>query len=322
VNRRAAQLIDAGIAFVEATVVRCAAPSSARPGDRAIVLGDGTIEGFVGGSCADSTVRLQALRALETGEPLLLRILPGERDGPGDEEGAIVVANPCLSGGALELFLEPHLPPPRVAIAGESPVARALAELCEPLGLRARLGAVAEPGDFAAVIASLGHGDEDAVRRGLEAGCEYVGLVASRVRGAAVLDELRADGVDEDALARVRTPAGLDIAARTHAEIALAILAELVAVRRAPAVPAGVAPALPAAVTAPAAGAVATPGGAAAPATADSVEPAADARALRPCEAVDPVCGMTVAVGPETPTEGDVAFCSEGCREAWLARTV
>jgi xanthine dehydrogenase accessory factor len=285
VNRRAAQLAEAGVAFVEATVVRCAAPTSARPGDRAIVLGDGTIDGFVGGSCADSTVRLQALHALETGEPLLLRILPGDQDGPSDEEGAVVVANPCLSGGALELFLEPHLPPPRVAVAGESPVARALVELAAPVGFRARLGAQAEPGDFAAVVASLGHGDSDAVRHGLEAGCEYVGLVASRVRGAAVLEALRADGIGEDALARVRTPAGIAIGARTHAEIALSILAELVAARRAP------------------------------------VVPVAGGLAARPREAVDPVCGMTVVVGADTPAAGDVAFCSEGCREAWLART-
>jgi xanthine dehydrogenase accessory factor len=283
-STRAAQLIEDGVAFVEATVVRCAAPTSARPGDRAIVLGDGTIEGFVGGSCADSTVRLQALRVLETGEPMLLRILPGEVDGPSDEEGAVVVANPCLSGGALELFLEPHLPLPVVAIAGDSPVAVALAELCGPLGLRARLGATAEPADFAAVVASLGHGDEEEVRRALDAGCEYVGLVASRVRGAAVLDALRSEGID---VARVRTPAGVDTGARTHAEIALSILAEIVAVRRAPALPAAPRP--------------------------------CDAPAPR--EAVDPVCGMTVAVGPGTPMAGDVAFCSEGCREAWLART-
>jgi xanthine dehydrogenase accessory factor len=284
VRARAAELEAAGVAFVEATVIRCASPTSARPGDRAIVLGDGTLEGFVGGSCADASVRLQALRVLETGEPVLLRIVPGEEDGPGEEPGTVVVANPCLSGGALELFLEPHLPAPRVAVAGDAPVARALCELAGPVGLRARLGATAEPGDFAAVVASLGHGDEDAVRAGLEAGCEYVGLVASRVRGAAVLEALRASGVPGDALARVRSPAGLGIGAHTHAEIALSILAELVAARRARSVPSA--------------------GGA--------VEP--------PREAVDPVCGMTVVVGPDTPTAGGEAFCSEGCREAWLAR--
>ena len=303
----AAELRAAGVAFVEATVVRCKQPSSARPGDRAIVLGDGTIEGFVGGACADSTVRLQALRALETGDPVLLRILPGAADGPSDEEGAVVVANPCLSGGALELFLEPHLPPPRVAVAGESPVARALVELAEPVGFAARLGSVAQAGDFAAVVASLGHDDEDAVRRGLEAGCDYVGLVASRRRGAALLDALRAAGVGEEALARVRTPAGLDIRARTHAEIALAILADLVAVRRAPAVPsAGAFAAAPhdELIT------VRRPSG----------TPSAGPPAGAPHEAVDPVCGMRVVVMPETPTAEGHAFCCEGCREAWLAR--
>jgi xanthine dehydrogenase accessory factor len=235
--RRAAELSEGGVPFVEATVVRCASPTSARPGDRAVVLGDGTIEGFVGGACADATVRLQALRCLETGEAVLLRIVPGEEDGPSDEEGAVVVSNPCLSGGALELFLEPRLPPPRVAVAGESPVARALVELCASVGLRARPDAVASAGDFAAVVASLGQGDEDALRAGLDAGCEYVGLVASRTRGPAVLETLRASGVPEEQLARVRTPAGLDIGARTHEEIALSILAELVEARRRPALP-------------------------------------------------------------------------------------
>jgi xanthine dehydrogenase accessory factor len=278
VRRSSAELEAEGVAFVEATVVRCAAPASARPGDRALVLGDGTIDGFVGGSCADATVRLQALRVLETGEPVLLRILPGVVAGPADEPGSVVVNNPCLSGGTLELFLEPHLPPPRVAIAGDSPIAVALAGLCGQLGFAARSAGEAEPGDFAAVVASLGHGDEDALRAALAAECEYVGLVASRRRGAAVLETLRAGGVPEEALARVRTPAGMEIGARTHAEIALAIAAELVAVRR--------------------------------------------ARVLGPAgrEAVDPVCGMTVALAADTPTAGVHAFCCEGCRDAWLAR--
>jgi xanthine dehydrogenase accessory factor len=283
VSRTPAELEAAGVAFVEATVVRSVSPTSARPGDRAVILGDGTLEGFVGGSCADQTVRLQALRVLETGEPVLLRIVPGETDGPSEEEGSVIAANPCLSGGALELFLEPHLPRPVVAIAGGSPVARSLAALCEPLGFRVRLDAAPQPGDFATVVASLGHDDEGAVRAGLGAGCEYVGLVASRARGKAVLEMLRAQGVDDAELRRVRTPAGLAIGAHTHAEIALSILTELVEVRR-------------------------TPEAVAFPVTA----------AAR--EAVDPVCGMTVLVGAGTPLAGGEAFCCENCREAWLAR--
>lgn len=300
---RVAELEAAGAPYVSATVVRCAPPTSVRAGDRAIVLADGTIEGFVGGACTDSTVRLQALRALETGEPVLLRILPGlDEARPSSQEGAIVVSNPCLSGGALELFIEPHLPAPRLAVAGESPVARALVDLAGRVGFAPRLGSVASAGDFGAVIASLGHDDEDALRRAVESGADYVALVASRRRGEAVLDTLRGEGFAEEVLARVRTPAGLDIGARTHEEIALSILAEMVAVRRSPAIPSapGVFPVPPA---------VAGIAGDVAPLWASS-----------PREAVDPVCGMTVVVGPATPTAGDHAFCCAGCRDAWLAR--
>ncbi len=259
---------------------------SARPGDRAIVLGDGTIDGFVGGSCADATVRLQALRVLETGEPCCCGSCPGEQDGPSDEEGAVVVANPCLSGGALELFLEPHLPPPRVASPASRRSRARSPELAEPLGFRARAGALAEPGDFAAVVASLGHGDEEArparARGRLRVRRPRRVARARRGRARRAAGRRRRRG---GARARAHPGRASTIGARTHAEIALAILAELVAVRRAPVVP-----------------------------------PAARRRP-RPCEAVDPVCGMTVSVGPGTPTAGDVAFCSEGCREAWLART-
>ncbi len=107
--------------FVLATVVRARRPTSVRPGNAALVHADGTIEGFVGGICAESSVRLYSLRVLETGEPLLLRLVPGDGDGadPHDTiEGAVVEHNPCLSGGSLEIFLEPHLPAPRVLVLG------------------------------------------------------------------------------------------------------------------------------------------------------------------------------------------------------------
>ena len=118
--RRVEALTAQRIPFVSAIVVRAQDPTSVRAGDTAIVLGDGSMEGFVGGACAESSVRLQALRVLETGEPLLLRIVPDEDDTEGAAaEGALVVANPCLSGGALEIFLEPRLPAPRITVVGE-----------------------------------------------------------------------------------------------------------------------------------------------------------------------------------------------------------
>ena len=110
--RRARDLSERREPYVSAVVVRAQKPTSVRPGDAALVLADGRIEGFVGGACAESSLRLHAARVLETGEPLLLRILPGGSEDEQAAEGAIVVHNPCLSGGALEIFLEPVLPRP------------------------------------------------------------------------------------------------------------------------------------------------------------------------------------------------------------------
>ena len=227
--RRADELAAAREPFVTALVVRAQRPSSVTAGDSAVVLADGTIEGFVGGACAETSVRLHALRALETGEPLVLRIVPDE-DGREPEEGAVTVENPCLSGGALEIFLEPRLPAPRLSVVGDTPIAHALAALGERLGYE--IGGELHDEDAALVVASHGRDEEESLERALRAGIPYVGLVASRTRGAAVLDELRAALSEED-VARVRTPAGLDIGAKTAEEIALSILAEIVSVRRA-----------------------------------------------------------------------------------------
>ena len=132
--QRMRELTTEGIRFVHATVVRAQVPSSARPGDAAIVLEDGSIEGFVGGQCAESSVRSAALTALANGESLLLRVLPEGGPGFPESPGAQIVVNPCLSGGALEIFLEPMLPPPVVQIFGETPVADALAAIADVLG--------------------------------------------------------------------------------------------------------------------------------------------------------------------------------------------
>lgn len=229
--QRADELTAQRVPFVTALVVRAQRPSSVTAGDSAVILADGTIAGFVGGACAETSVRLHALRVLETGEPLVLRIVPGDEGSPA-EEGAVTVQNPCLSGGALEIFLEPRLPAPRVGVVGDTPIALALVSVGERLGYEVGLGE--SDADVAVVVASHGRGEEDALERALRLGVPYVGLVASRKRGAAVIDELRArGGVEEADIARIRTPAGLDIGARTPEEIALSIMAEVVSVRRA-----------------------------------------------------------------------------------------
>jgi xanthine dehydrogenase accessory factor len=284
---RVAELTAARVPFVHATVVRAQEPTSARPGDDAVILGDGTIEGFVGGHCAEGSVRSASLAALVDGQTLLLRVLPeGEEPFP-ESPSARVVVNPCLSGGALEIFLEPLLPAPLLLAIGNTPITDALLAMAGPLGFVAEK---AQPGQrpdgaTAVVVASHGSGEPESIRSALDAGVPFIGLVASRVRGAAVLDEMDLTAMER---ARVRTPVGLDIGARTAEEIALSIMAEVVRAVRVDRV------------------------------TATEAVPVA-----QPVQVVDPVCGMTVVVDSDTPhvldADGDHWFCGTGCRERYLA---
>jgi xanthine dehydrogenase accessory factor len=292
---RVEQLLTERAPFVMATVVRARHPTSVRPGDAAVVLGDGTIEGFVGGVCAESSVRLHSLRAMETGEPLLLRLVPEDAPAAEDGDGAVVERNPCLSGGALEIFLEPHLPPVRMVVIGNSPIAVAVETLARASGydcIRVPAGAgVSVAGAAAVVVASHGSGEEEVLADALRAGVPYVALVASRVRGAAVREELE---VAPELAAELHTPAGLDIGARTPAEIAISVLAQLVAHRHA------------------------HPGQTAAtPVCADRAPSAVEV-------ATDPICGMKVAVTASTPrleAGGTIVyFCGDHCRQAFAAQ--
>ena len=231
-TRRAQELAERGEPFATATVVRVQRPTSAKPGNTALVLADGTIEGFVGGDCAEQSVREYALRALDSGESLLLRVVPF---GGEEERGVVTVQNPCLSGGMIEVFLEPVVPAPRVLVEGDLPISHALVRLGGELGLNMVGGEVeVRPGDFGLIAAGHGRDELPALKAALAAELPYVGLVASRRRGQGVLGELRSDGVPAEQIDRIDTPAGLDIGARTPEEIALSILAKIVAVRRAP----------------------------------------------------------------------------------------
>jgi xanthine dehydrogenase accessory factor len=290
--------------YVSATVVQVERPTSARPGDSAIVHPDGRIDGFVGGVCAESTVRMHALQAMASGEPLLLRIVPGEDAAPADGEGMVTVRNPCLSGGALQIFLQPHLPARRVTVYGSVPIAGEVAELSRHLGYEVT---VCEDADSelaaetsAVVVASLGRFDEEAVLRAVAAGVPYIGLVASPKRGGVVLSGL---GLAPDDLARVHTPAGLDIGARTPREIALSIVAQLVSVMGSNG----------------RGDSLLDTGSAGAGAEESMGVPAArrTGGVASVATAIDPVCGMTVAAIDVTlhrDVGGAVVwFCSESC---------
>jgi xanthine dehydrogenase accessory factor len=287
ISNRIDELTATRVPFVQATVVRAQEPTSAHPGDRAIVLADGTMEGFVGGHCAAGSVRSAALRALDSGEAVLLRVLPDGDDAFPDSPGASVVVNPCLSGGALEIYLEPLLPSPVLHLVGASPTTEALASLAPGLGFvveRAADGA--DPAGATAVIVSSHGGDEAGpVRAALDAGVGFVGVVISRTRGRLLREEL---ALTPEEAGRVHVHVGLDIGARTAPEVALSIMAALVRRIRV-----------------------------------EGLAVATDPPAVRPSEAVDPVCGMTVTIGPDTPhvtLDGvDHWFCNPGCRDRFLS---
>ena len=288
---RAEALAAAGTSFVWATVVRAERPTSAKPGDSALVLADGQVDGFVGGDCAESTVRAQALEVLATATPRLLRITPSaEEVRASDDDDVVTVHNPCLSGGTLDIFLEPSVPLPVVAVFGHAPIATALLRAHRLFGqqvLRLEKPDDRLPlGTRAVVVASHGNDEELVLEAALRAEVPYVALVASRRRGPAVIASLE---VDERLRSRVHTPAGLDIGARTAPEVALSILAEIVAVVHEP------------------------------PSHRDdTLGPASELTEM----VRDPVCGMMVAPVDashhvETPT-GVVYFCGTGCRNAYL----
>jgi xanthine dehydrogenase accessory factor len=282
-SARGVELQRARASYVHARVVAAEKPTSAKPGAEAIVLADGTIEGFVGGACAESTVRAQALALLDSGDTLLLRITP-EPEEP--RPGSLTVHNPCLSGGTLEIFLEPVIPAPLVIVVGDTPIARALIELAGPLGHAGAVYGGELPADTAAVvIASHGRDEESVLVAALQAEVPYVGLVASRKRGEAVLASI---DVCASMKARVHTPAGLDIGARTPEEVALSILAEIISTR-----------------------------------PRQSGRPVGEGAPTSTESAIDPVCGMSVVMVDASlhldHEAGRYWFCGSGCLRAFAA---
>jgi xanthine dehydrogenase accessory factor len=313
---RVAELERARTPFALATVVVRHPPVSSHLGDRAIVFADGRMQGFVGGACSRDIVRRQGVAAMRSGTGRLVQIRPGAPPDADDAApvGTVIVPMTCTSEGAVDVYVEPHLPPRVLLVAGATPVARSLVGIgalldgfrvvrvlkesdladLSPEDLRGAIALSAlgeflrelDPGERAslvAVVATQGHYDEPVLEALLDAEpLPYIGLLASRRRAAGVFATLAASGMVPERIERVQNPAGLDIGARRPGDVAVSILAQIVAIVAA-------------------------------------IEP----QAVRPESlserlSADPVCGMDVEVaGDAQRAEHDgrsYYFCGAGCR--------
>jgi xanthine dehydrogenase accessory factor len=308
------------------------APSSAQPGNQAIVTAAGKVRGWLSGACADSVVIREARKAMETGEAQLVLLGSPEELAARANDGISLVPMQCQSEGAIELFVEPVLPKPHLVLIGRTPMVRTLTALAKTLGWRTVV--VDDRGDPEAhpqadqvlttldleaagvgenslvVVATQGQYDELAVDKALGTKAAFIGLIASRKRSKGVLDWLRDVDYSEEMLARVKAPAGLDLGSLKHEEIAVGVLAELVqfnAARK----PSAVASPLPEVTAAP-------PSNESHPKTAP-LPVAPDA----PVDAVDPVCDMLVDVATArfvSEHEGQTYyFCCPACKKKFEA---
>jgi xanthine dehydrogenase accessory factor len=290
--------------FAIVTVVRREPPSSAHVGDVALVTERGEYHGWAGGGCTRSSVLLEAMRAIADGKPRLLSLSP-EPEG-GKRPGVVFLPMTCESGGTVEIYVEPVLPATRLLLFGNSPAVRVLARIALAMGYRVdvadpdadeagfpgakvqrSLAADALPSGAHVLVATMGDRDIEAIEAALALAPAYVGVIASGKRFAQLREALLAKGIAREALDRIAAPAGLDIGARTPEEIAVSIMAQIVERRRN-----------------------------AAQATRAPVRE-------QPREAVDPVCGMSVAVAGARHTAEVLGtayyFCCAGCRTKFLA---
>jgi xanthine dehydrogenase accessory factor len=310
--QRVRQLQETRRPYVTATVIRSEKPTSAKAGAKAIITGDGELTGWIGGSCTEPTIIREAQKALRDGQPRLVRLCPPEKMGSQPQEGVIEVLLACVSGGTLEIFIEPSMSQPDLIVIGHMATAEALARLAKNIDFHVTVvGLGASPDRFpeadrvidqldlsslkidintCIVVTSHGNYDEDALVAALQTEAGYCALVASKTRAQTVMQYLRDSEVPEERINLLKYPAGIDIGAISPEEIALSILAEIIMLRRR--------------------------GGWKMPENTTQV-----VTSKEPETAIDPVCGMTVEIATAHFTakyEGQTYyFCSRGCQHSF-----
>ena len=252
----ATRLLQQDEPYALVTVLRVQAPASARPGDKAIVTPDGIVQGWIGGGCAQPAVLRTVRQALSSGRAQMIRIAPAEEGLMRELEDVLEFGMACHSGGTLELFVDPMLPRARLTLIGDSPLAVALSGLAPRVGLPvtvvahgadaarfpdaervlssddpAEVMAQIAPGSFV-VVATQGRRDVQGLRVALSLQARRVFFVASARKAQVLKASLLEAGHDAAAVAAIVAPAGQAIGAQTPEEIALSVLAAVVAARR------------------------------------------------------------------------------------------
>jgi xanthine dehydrogenase accessory factor len=246
--KKLTELRQRNVPFAIATVVRREAPSSGKTGDHALIEQNGNLWGWIGGGCTKGIMLKEAGEAIQQGQPRLVRISPNPDDI--SPEGIKDYKMTCQSGGSVDVYIEPVMPKPQLIIMGKTAIAQALVQLGKILDYKVTVMAMNADSELFptadeikitfnlakvpltakrfVVVATQGEQDEIALKAALKEEHGYVALVASRKKKEAVFDYLRLSGIADDVLAKVKTPAGIDIQAKTPAEVAISILAEII----------------------------------------------------------------------------------------------
>ena len=234
--------------YAVAMVVNRVAPTSGKPGDKAIILPDGTMKGWIGGGCTRGIVLNEALLAIQQGKPRLISISRGADDI--NREGVVAYTMTCQSGGSVDLYIEPVLPKPQILIMGRSHIGRAICKIGKAMGyhisvLAKGVDKITFPeadkvldqeilessligDDTYIVVCTQGESDDIALKQAVESNAQYVSFVSSMKKANSVYNSLKKQGVNVSQLARVKTPAGIKINAKLPEEVAISILAEII----------------------------------------------------------------------------------------------
>ncbi|MCU0396677.1 MAG: XdhC family protein [Cyclobacteriaceae bacterium] len=235
--------------YALAMVVNRVAPSSGKPGDKAVILPDGTMKGWIGGGCTRGIVLKEALLAIQQGKPRLVNISPGAENDP-TRKGVVTYNMTCQSGGSVDVYIEPVLPKPHILIMGRSHISMALCKLSKVTGYQVTVVAfgadkitfpeadrvidavdldekLITPNTYI-IVCTQGEGDDIALKNAIESGASYVSFVSSMRKANSIYNSLKKQGIKVEELMRVKTPAGLNINAKLPEEVAISILAEII----------------------------------------------------------------------------------------------